>query len=155
MVWCGACAALGGAVREYAGTVVSSGTSGYSRCWSVSMLSGSWSPVAFFLACGFFVVVVLYILHSATAVHVHVHTDIVGIRNPEVCSPRTLTCSRPDPRLCPIMMFFIGIVTFLTCTFYILLYLIKAQSTYTHDTTPRSSDTGARAPTAPHCSGLR
>jgi hypothetical protein len=53
------------------------------------------------------------------------------------------------------MMFFIGIVTFLTCTFYILLYLIKAQSTYTHDTTPRSSDTGARAPTAPHCSGLR
>ena len=103
LVWCGACAALGGAVREYAGTVVSSGTSGYSRCWSVSMLSGSWSPVAFFLACGFFLVVVLYILHSATAVHVHVHTDIVGIRNPEVCSPRTLTCSRPDPRLCPII----------------------------------------------------
>jgi hypothetical protein len=54
VVWCGACAALGGAVREYAGTVVSSGTSGYSRCWSVSMLSGSWSPVAFFLACVFF-----------------------------------------------------------------------------------------------------
>lgn len=104
LVWCGACAALGGAVREYAGTVVSSGTSGYSRCWSVSMLSGSWSPVAFFLACGFFLVVVLYILHSATAVHVHVHTDIVGIRNPEVCSPRTLTCSRPDPRLCPIII---------------------------------------------------
>jgi hypothetical protein len=104
LVWCGACAALGGAVREYAGTVVSSGTSGYSRCWSVSMLSGSWSPVAFFLACGFFLVVVLYILHSATAVHVHVHTDIVGIRNPEVCSPRTLTCSRPDPRLCPIIV---------------------------------------------------
>jgi len=94
LVWCGACAALGGAVREYAGTVVSSGTSGYSRCWSVSMLSGSWSPVAFFLACGFFLVVVLYILHSATAVHVHVHTDIVGIRNPEVCSPRTLFVAR-------------------------------------------------------------
>jgi len=58
------------------------------------MLSGSWSPVAFFLACGFFLVVVLYILHSATAVHVHVHTDIVGIRNPEVCSPRTLFAAR-------------------------------------------------------------
>ena len=112
LVWCGACAALGGAVREYAGTVVSSGTSGYSRCWSVSMLSGSWSPVAFFLACGFFLVVVLYILHSATAVHVHVHTDIVGIRNPEVCSPRTLTCSRPDPRLCPIIIIIIYSLNF-------------------------------------------
>ena len=44
-----------------------------------------------FFGLWFFFVVVL---HSATAVHVHVHTDIVGIRNPEVCSPRTLFAAR-------------------------------------------------------------
>ena len=35
--------------------------------------------------------------HAAGAVHLHVHTDIVGIRFPEVCSPRTFCVRGPIP----------------------------------------------------------